>query len=56
MATIALPKRGRLDTLPGVPVVRQGLTWVRPYPVLPGAILLLFADNPGDVCKPDRAA
>lgn len=42
MATIALPKRGRSDTLPGVPAVRQGLTWVRRFPVLPGAVLLFL--------------
>jgi ABC-type dipeptide/oligopeptide/nickel transport system permease subunit len=42
MATIALPKRGRLDALPGVPAVRQGLTWARRYPLLPGAVLLFL--------------
>ena len=47
MATIALPKRGRSDTLPGVPAVRQGLTWVRRFPVLPGAVLLFLLIIPG---------
>jgi len=42
MATVALPKRVRLDTFPGVPAVRQGLTWVRRYPVLLGAVLLFL--------------
>ena len=40
MAVVALPKRGRLATLPGVPAIKQGLRWSRRYPLLPGAVLV----------------
>ncbi len=40
MALVALPKRGFIDILPGGPTVRQGLTWARRYPILPGFVLL----------------
>jgi len=42
LATTVLPKRGRLDALPGVPAIRQGLTWARRYPLLPGFVLLFL--------------
>jgi len=42
LATTVLPKRGRLDALPGMPPIRQGLTWARRYPLLPGFVLLFL--------------
>ena len=42
MAVVALPKRGRLATLPGVPAIKQGLRWSRRYPLLPGAVLVFL--------------